>query len=185
MAHVALRSPAQGSFIQAVIDATADLPARELKRPSAGAVRTVLDRLLQVMAPPHDPLAKARLRGLVAEREILGADGGALSGAELGVALGLTRQAVDKRRKAGQLLALEVPKRGYLYPAWQVTDGGLLAGLPEVLAALPPDSSWARARFFLSGNDRCRGRRPLDLLRKGEVGPVLRAAKMFGEHGAA
>jgi hypothetical protein len=184
-AHVTLKSPAQGPFIQAVIDATAGLPAQELRRPSAGAVRAVLQRLLDAMVPSETPLERARLRGMVAEREIVSAEGGTLSGVEFGRALGVTRQAIDKRRKAGQLLALEVPKRGFLYPAWQLTVAGLLPGLAEVLAALPADSPWARARFFLAGNDRCRGKRPLDLLRKGEVAPVLRAAQMFGEHGAA
>jgi hypothetical protein len=136
------------------------------------------------LPPTKDPLLKARVRGVLAQRELLDADGGTLSAAEIAEVFGITRQAVDKRRNAGQLLALEAGKRGYLYPAWQLSDRGSIDGFAEVLAVLaaPP---WAAARFFLSGNHRLRGRRPIDVLRKGDVEAVLAAAEMFGEHGAA
>jgi hypothetical protein len=184
-AHVALKSLAQAPFVRSVVDVSADLSAKELRAPSLAALRTILERLLERMPTTRDPLARARLRGVLAQREILDADGGAVSAAEMAKALGITRQAVDKRRKAGQLIALEVGKRGYLYPAWQLGETGLLNGLASVLASLPEDSPWAIARFFVSGNHRLGGRRPLDVLRKGEVDAVVAAASMFGEHGAA
>jgi hypothetical protein len=40
-------------------------------------------------------------------------------------------------------------------------------------------------RFFLAKNVRLDGDRPLDRLRRGDVDPVVRAARAFGEHGAA
>jgi len=183
-AKVTLKSRAQAPLVQSVVDASADMPARELRAPTLETLRTLMERMLERLPPARDPLLKARVRAVLAQRELLDADGGTLSAAEIAEVLGITRQAVDKRRNAGQLLALEAAKRGYLYPAWQLGDRGLLEGFPEVLAVLaaPP---WAAARFFLSGNHRLGGRRPIDVLRKGHVEAVLAAAEMFGEHGAA
>ena len=184
-ARVTLKSPAQEQLVRALVEVTSDLSAKELKRPTTSVLATIIERLAERMLPSSAPLAKARLRGVLAQRELVDAEGGALTGNELATLLHVTRQAVDKRRKAGRLLALELPKRGYLYPAWQFTDDGVLQGLAEVLAALPDDSPWAKARFFVAGNDRLGGRRPVDVLREGDVMAVLRSAEMSGEHGAA
>jgi hypothetical protein len=184
-AQVTLKSRAQEALVRAVVDATADASAEELKLQSPNVLRVLVERLADKVLPTSDPLAKARLRGAVAMRELLGADGGALSAAEVGALLGVSRQAVDKRRRAGQLLAVDLPRRGLLYPAWQFTEqGSTLPGLGEVLAALREHDPWARARFFVTGNDRLEGRRPLDALRNGELEPVLAAAGEFGRHGA-
>lgn len=133
-----------------------------------------------------DPLAIARLRGKVAMHEVLGQEGGALTASQVGEVLGISRQAVDKRRKGGQLLALSLPRRGLLYPAWQFRETGApLGGFVEVLDALSDHDPWAQARFFLDGTDRLGGKRPLDVLRDGDLEAVLDAARAFGEHGAA
>jgi hypothetical protein len=39
--------------------------------------------------------------------------------------------------------------------------------------------------FFIDPNTRLNGRRPLDLLREGELQKVLDAAREYGQHGAA
>jgi hypothetical protein len=184
-AHVTLRSAAQGALVRAVVDVTSDIPASTLRRPNGVVLQALVERLADRLLIVGDPLAKARLRGALAQRELVAADGGALSGAEIATLLGVSRQAVDKRRKAGQLLAVELPRRGYLYPAWQVTDAGVLPGVVEVLAALRDHDPWAQARFFVTGSTRLGGKRPLDRLRRGDVEAVLRAARAFGEHGSA
>lgn len=132
-----------------------------------------------------DPLAKARLRGLGRRDALLAAEGGALSSEACATKLHVSRQAVDKRRLAGKLLALDVGRRGYLYPAWQLVPEGILPGLEEVLVELQGHPPLAKARFFLSANARLGGERPLDLLRQKTVLPVLKAAKAFAEQGAA
>jgi hypothetical protein len=134
---------------------------------------------------PADPLAKARLRGLARRDTLLGAEGGALSSEGFAERLHVSRQAIDKRRLAGKLLALDVGRRGYLYPVWQLVPEGLLMGLEETLEALRSHPPLAKARFFLSANARLSGERPLDLLRRGEVARVLRAALAFAEQGAS
>jgi len=86
----------------------------------------------------HDPLAGARLRGLDAKRRLLEAEGGALSTAQIASALQITRQAVDKRRKERKLVGVELGKKGFRYPAWQIG----LPHLEEVLGALGDRDSW-------------------------------------------
>jgi hypothetical protein len=134
---------------------------------------------------PNDPLAAARLRGLAMRQEILQRDGGVFSAEQVASVLGLTRQAVDKRRRAGKLIGLNTGRRGYAYPTWQFDQGGVLRGLEEVVASLNVHDPWMQAAFFLSGDPRLEGARPLDELRKGNVAAVMRAASGYGEHGAA
>jgi putative AbiEi antitoxin of type IV toxin-antitoxin system len=134
---------------------------------------------------PQDPLIKARLRGLAARQTLLQREGGVLSAEQVAAHLGLSRQAVDKRRRAGRLIGLSLGRRGYAYPAWQFAEIGTLAGLDEVLAALSVRDPWMQAAFFLSGDPRLDGATPLDELRRGNVDAVRRAAGGYGEHGAA
>jgi hypothetical protein len=133
----------------------------------------------------EDPLAPARLRGIRMREELLRAEGGAVGAPGMAALLGISRQAVDKRRKLGKLLAVAAGARRWLYPAWQVADGRSLGGLEETLAALREWSPWARLGFFLGENLRLGGERPLDALRRGEAERVLRAARAFGDPGAA
>lgn len=135
---------------------------------------------------PGDPLAEARLRGLRMRERLLGAEGGTVSAGEAGELLGgISRQAVDKRRRAGRLLALPAGGRGYRYPVWQFAEGGVLPGLEEVLPDLGVGDPWMRAAFFLGGNVRLEGDTPLEELRRGRVEKVRRAARSYGEQGAA
>jgi hypothetical protein len=132
-----------------------------------------------------DPLAPARLRGVQARDALLAAEGGTLRAEEVSARLHISRQAVDKRRAAGKVLALEIGRRGYLYPAWQFADDGVLPGLEEVLALLVEHPPLAKLRFFLSSDLRLDGERPLDRLRRSEIESVKRSARVFAEQGAA
>ena len=186
-AHVSVpaKSAARRAFVRSVEDATSDVPDDELRSPKV--LRVLLERLADRVLPTSDPLAKARIRGTLEMRKLLNADGGAFTGKDVAQLLGISRQAVDKRRKAGQLLALELPKRGLLYPAWQFGDGSdVLPGLVDVLSpTLHAHDAWARARFFVTENDRLRRRASAGrVLRRGLIEPVLEAAQSFGQHGA-
>ncbi len=134
-----------------------------------------------------DPLAEARLRGIEARRRLLDAEGGTMGVEVVAKRLGLSRQAVDKRRLAGTLLALHVGKRGYLYPSWQFDDraGGLLHGLHRVLAALADHDAWMQLAFLLNKNLRLGGGSPLAALRAGRVDEVVAAAEAYGEQGSS
>lgn len=132
----------------------------------------------------QDPLGMARLRGIEARRRILTGDGGMLRAEKVGEILTMSRQAVEKRRKAGRLIGVSLGRRGFGYPAWQFSERGTLPGLEAVLDALKLDDAWTKLVFFASENSATGGKKPLDVLRSGDVEKVLVAARMYGEQGA-
>ncbi len=135
-----------------------------------------------------DPLAAARLRGARMRREQLKAEGGVLRAGQVAALLGISTQAVNKRRKAGALLGLDVGGTRFLYPAFQFTErGGVVPGLREVLRAFAAvEDPWMRANFLLTGDPRLGGRRPIDVLREdGDVEAVKAAAAAYGRQVAA
>ena len=132
-----------------------------------------------------DPLIRAKLRGIEHRKRIIEKLGGTLSVGQVSELIGISRQAVDKRRSQNQLIGLIQGKRGYAYPAFQFEDGKTLGGLKEVLDALSGHDPWMQSIFFANGNDRLNNRTPLDALRQGETEAVVRAAEAYGEQGAA
>jgi hypothetical protein len=132
-----------------------------------------------------DPLARAFLDGLDAKRELLAQNGGVFKTEQVADYLGISPQAVNKRRMFHQLLGITFRKRGFLYPGWQFTGTGTVPGLDDVLHALAEHDEWMQNVFFISPNTWVGGRRPVDLLREGKIQDVIEAAKQFGEHGAA
>jgi len=163
----------------AALDEAASAPTDVEVLLSALQQPTVLDSVLT-----RDPLAEAKLLGQVRRKELLEAEGGVLGPEEVGNLLGIQRQSVDKRRKAGTLLALGVGNR-FVYPAWQVESNNVLPHLEEMLMALKSHDEWRKLSFFVNGNVRLNGKSPLNALRAGEYEEVLKAAKTLGEHGAA
>jgi hypothetical protein len=132
-----------------------------------------------------DPLARAFLDGLDAKARLIEQNGGVFKTEEVAEYLGITPQAVTKRRALRQLVGLTFRKRGYVFPAWQFTDRGTVPGLEQVLRALADHDEWMQNVFFINPNTRLGGRRPLELLREGEIQEVRDAAREFGQHGAA
>jgi hypothetical protein len=132
----------------------------------------------------RDPLAEAKLRGQLRRKELLEAEGGVLGPEQVGSLLGIQRQSVDKRRKSGTILALELGNR-FVYPAWQIEENSTLPHLEEVLEALKDHDEWRKLSFFVNGNVRLGGKSPLNALRAGQYDEVLKAARSLGDHGAA
>ena len=145
-----------------------------LQRPEAWA--GVLD---------HDPLAAAKARGIEKQRDLLAAEGGAAGVDELAGALHISRQAVDKRRRAGKLLAIPRGGHRWLFPAWQVVRGRTVPGLEVVLSALGGRDPWSSLIFFLTPDRLLHDRSPLQALRAGDLAAVVRAAQRYGEQGLA
>src|SRR5687767_9227777 len=100
-----------------------------------------------------DPrVLEALQRGRAAKTRLLAAEGGCLSAGGMAELLGISRQAVDKRRAAGQLLAVRDREGAdWLYPLWQLQGGALLPGLERVLRVLfdAGHDGWAALVFFL------------------------------------
>jgi hypothetical protein len=132
----------------------------------------------------EDPILAAKLRGLELRKDMLKIAGGALSSERVAEILDISRQAVDKRRGANQLLALTQGKRGYSYPGFQFEDGKTLKGLEDVLSKLRSVDPWMQLRFFTSPHERLNLKRPMDVLQKGKIEDVVTIANSYGEQGA-
>jgi hypothetical protein len=135
-----------------------------------------------------DPLADALARGASERERLASRAGGLLSAAQAARALGgISRQAVDKRRRANQLLAVRVAG-DWRYPAAQIgADGTVPAALPSVLATASElgMGAWATLDFLLTPDGALGGLTPLDALRRGggeadAVGRLLEAVKADG-----
>lgn len=135
--------------------------------------------------PSRDPLAEAKLRGLLMKRELLTKEGGFVNSEEAAQILGISRQAVDKRRNAHNLIALPVG-RSYVYPVWQFDPSRamVLPGLEEVLHNLGVQEPWMQTAWFMADNSLLEGQSPLTALRQGQLEAVLSAARLYGEQGA-
>jgi hypothetical protein len=132
----------------------------------------------------QDPIVASKLRGFELRQEMLKKSGGVVSSGRVAELLNVSRQAVDKRRAANQLLALTQGRRGYSYPTFQFEDGKTLNGLEEVLRNLRALDPWMQLRFFTSPHERLGNETPIEALRSGKVNDVVRAASGYGEQGA-
>jgi hypothetical protein len=178
-------------LLRFVRDLEEDLPNTRIDE--ASAARTDFEVILDALnASPkigelvaEDPFAAAKLRGLKRKQQMLEQAGGTFSSEEVAKAIGISRQAVDKRRLSNQLLALTQGKRGYGYPRFQFEDGKTLKGLEEVLSQLKTLDPWMQLIFFATPNERLRGTTPIEALRQGDSELVIEAARGYGEQGAA
>lgn len=95
------------------------------------------DEALWGAQPGEGEIAAARHSGEVAvEQALEQALRGALTRDEAAERLGISPQAVSKRRAARTLVALR-RGREWRLPAWQFYEDGLLPGLPDLIAAYP------------------------------------------------
>jgi hypothetical protein len=141
--------------------------------------------VLESRRPLHDdPLRSFRLKGLRAKNELLQKEGGVITSSQAAELLGISRQAVDKRRKQGKLLAVSPVKRGYFYPVWQFFEDGVLPGFERVMEILKDYDPWMKMIFMLNANAHLNNKSPLEELRVGHLDDVYKAAQLTGEQGA-
>ena len=138
----------------------------------------------EVKPDTPDPLTAVLLRGAEMKRTMLRAEGGVLSAHQLARHLGITPQGVGRKRERNQVFWVDVGD-GYVYPAFQIGESGLLPGIREVLGAFRVSDPWMRVNFMLTGDRRLNDRRPIDVLRAGAVADVVGVAAAYGEQGAA
>lgn len=104
-----------------------------------------------------------------------------VAAAEVGRRTGRSRQAIEKQRRAGRLVALRVGRQ-WRYPLWQFdpdAPGGTLAGLAEVLGRLHLSSAGA-ALWLTSPQPGLEGLSPVRLLQRRETARVIRLAEQHG-----
>ena len=127
-----------------------------------------------------EPLASLVARNAEHRLELLEAAGGTLTAAEAGGLLGITRQAVDKRRRAHGLLGL---RQGgdWRYPRCQFDEARreVVADLPRVVRAFSGTDPWATLDFLLAADETLDGGTPLETLRtKGWTDDLGRLARI-------
>jgi len=164
--------------------APTDALKRALAQPTAlGSLAHLLSDLapLGVDIRALDPLAEAMARGAAIKRELIQKAGGAWRANRVAEALGITRQAVDKRRRRGKLLAVPSGTGDYLYPRLQFTPEGVLPGLDRSLSAFRVANPWTQLSALLARSTRLRGKTILQVLQNGNIDAAVSAARTVGD----
>lgn len=152
--------------------------------------RGILSAIETVREASHDPLAEvdepmdaaevarelslAEKEAQAAREEILRES---VSSAEAARLTGRSRQAIERLRREGRLLALR-SGRQWRYPKWQFdpdAPGGVLPGLAEVIDHLGLSPS-AAASWLLEPSPRLGGEAPVEHLRRHRPEPVIQLA---------
>jgi len=143
-------------------------------------VRALRDPAAYPATVAPDPLSGALALGIAAREQLTAKAQGLLSAEDAGRLLGgISRQAVDKRRQAGQLLGIKLA-HDWRYPAVQFgSNGEVVPGLAAVLEALTDLSPWAILDVLLAEDDALDGMSPLEALFQGDSGleQVLRIVR--------
>jgi hypothetical protein len=130
--------------------------------------------------------AKALLKGVQIAQNDLKESGGAYDLDQVRLLMsGISRQMVDRKVREGSLLAVRGPSNRRAYPTVQFTsDGNVVPGLKAVQDALPTGNPWAVLNFLVRPDPRLSGRKPIDLLKAGEIDLVVDAAQHMGQQGS-
>ncbi|MYZ47175.1 hypothetical protein E4O86_05555 [Rhizobiales bacterium L72] len=126
-----------------------------------------------------DARSRAMLEGIRIAQEDLRDAGGAYDLEQVRTLMrGVSRQAVDKRVQDGSLLAVPGPSNRRSYPTLQFSsDGTVIPGLKAVRDALQTSNPWMVLNFLSRPDSRLGNRRPIDLLKSGDLERVLDAAR--------
>jgi hypothetical protein len=148
-----------------------------------GGVATLLSDLapLGVDLSVLDPFVEAMARGAAIKQELLTSGGAGLTSSQVSSALGITRQAVDKRRLRRALLAVPNGSGEYIYPACQFTSDGVIPGLEDVLRAFQIRSPWTQLSALLAPTPALEGKSIIEALKSGASERAVAVAASFGE----
>lgn len=178
----------QGAFLRRAIKAleriSANAPADALA--SALAASTDAGSLAQLLSHADlvgpaiaelDPFVPALARNVEHRQKLLERAGGSVSAEDAGRVLGgISRQAVDKRRRSGAVLALREAS-DWRYPVCQFHDGEVIDGIADVVKGLSEQGAWTALDFLLAPDTALGGQSPLDALRAGRRDDVRRLVR--------
>jgi hypothetical protein len=130
--------------------------------------------------------AKAVLKGVEIAQQDLRCSGGTYDLEQVRTLLhDVSRQSIEARVRKGSLLAVPGPSNKRRYPVVQFNeDGEIVDGLSAVQEALPTKNGFAVLNFLIHPDYRLGGRKPIDLLKAGEVELAVEAARRYAEAGA-
>lgn len=186
----------QGAFLRRAVKAleriSANAPADALASAlaastDAGSLAQLLSRadLVGPAIAELDPFVPALARNVDHRQSLLERAGGSLSAEEAGKVLGgISRQAVDKRRRAGAVLALREAS-DWRYPVCQFQDGEVIDGIADVVKGLSEQGPWATLDFLLAPDTVLGGQSPLEALRAGQRDAVRRLVRAESADGFA
>jgi hypothetical protein len=177
----------QAAFLRRAMSAleriAATTPSKALT--AALGAPTGAGTLAQILSHPEfigeavsnlDPMVPALARNVEHRNQLLLRAGGVLSAEEAGKIAGITRQAIDKRRRGNAILGVREGS-DWKYPACQFRDGEVLPGIAEVVRGLADQGPWATLDFLLARDSALGGRSPLEALRQGDLGAVERLVR--------
>lgn len=127
--------------------------------------------------------ARALARGMRMKCMDLDTAGGGLSLEAVAELLDEPASKIADLARHEALLAIPTDA-GLIFPAIQFSGHSPLRGLPEFLSIFPDQNPWVRLNYLVNPEQRLGGRRPIDLLRSGEVDQAIAAARLVGEHAA-
>lgn len=121
-----------------------------------------------------DPrLEAAYARGMAIRAKLRIAEGGSISLAQAAARLKISASTLRRWYRVGKIIGWKEGRSALRFPAWQFKGRKILPGLAEVIAALNSGcgriNDYSCMLFFLSRMRVLKGRRPLDLLREGDV----------------
>lgn len=124
-------------------------------------------------------LAAALARGRKIRKKLQEAEGGSISLAEAAARLRIPAGTVLRWYHGGKIIGWRESKNAVRFPVWQFQGGKVLPGLADVIVLANKGwdclSDYGRMLFVLSHLGSLQGRRPLDLLREGDVERVKQA----------
>lgn len=178
-------------IIEAIVQATQDETQGQRLKLSADALREALMSIISSRKDPFAELDDGSARRELLIGQIMGElEAGRLREQLFAESIGvdeaadlthLSRQALEKRRREGKLLALKM-KNQWRYPKWQFdpgSPGGVLPGLGEVLTELELSpigaAAWLTEPSEVLGN-----RAAIELLRDGRTEEVIALAEEVG-----
>ena len=129
-------------------------------------------------------MVPALARNVEHRNQLLERAGGVLSAEDAGKITGITRQAIDKRRRSNAIVAVR-DGSDWKYPACQFRDGEVLPGIAEVVRGLEGQGAWATLDFLLAPDSALGGRSPLEALRQGDISAVERLVRANAGDGFA
>jgi hypothetical protein len=158
----------------------------DVHAPGVNAAGQDLAPVIDKQAFEPDARAKALLSGaLIAQSDLRGAGGAYDLRAVRTLMHGVSRQRIDKQVREGSLLAVRGPSNRRCYPTIQFqSDGTVVKGLKTVQAALSTRNPWAVLNFLMQPDDRLNGRKPIDLLKEGNIRDVEDAARSLDQQGS-
>ncbi|MBY5407649.1 helix-turn-helix domain-containing protein [Rhizobium leguminosarum] len=170
---------------------SANVPAKDLadalSAPTdAGSLAQLLSRSDMVGAAINDldPLVPALARNVEHRQNLVERAGGTMSAEDTGRMLGISRQAVDKRRRAGTLLAVREGS-DWRYPLCQLDRGEVVAGISDIVRCFAAAGPWIALDFLLAADTALGGRTALQALRDGDREAVRRLIRIETSDGFA